>query len=46
LKAYLTTRVRAVEGVHKGFQGIAVGPHILINKLEDLNPQIKYSVQI
>jgi len=46
LEAYLITRVGAIEGAHKGFQGIAVGSPVLISKLEYLLPQTKHSFKI
>ena len=46
LKLYLITRVRAIEGAHIRFQGIAVGSPVLISKLEDLHSETKYSFKI
>jgi len=44
LKLYLISRVRAVEGAHIRFQGIAVGSPVLISKLENLHSETKYTL--
>lgn len=41
-KAYLITRVRAIEGANKLLQPVAVGTSVLISKLEHLHSASKH----